>query len=177
MTNLYEEYIKPNISLGAFSRVRRNHGLEHATLHVLAEKYPKKTLAGHSNATGFFLVGDIETWELRKAVETALARMKAGEHNLAVHPNCGTNYVAAGTVAGLAGAAAMLGSGRRLRDKLERFPLAAALATVGLILAQPLGLKLQEKVTTNGDPGGLEIVDVIPAQKGSIRAHRVITRG
>lgn len=177
MTNFFEEYIQPNISLGAFSRIRRNHGLEHATLHVLAQKHPKTSMAGHSNATGFWLLGDITTEELRESAEEALSRMKAGEHNLAVHPNCGTNFVAAGTVAGLAGAAAMLGSGKSVRDKLERFPLAAAFATVGLILAQPLGLKLQEKVTTSGYPGELEIVDIIPSRKGSITAHRVITRG
>ena len=28
----------------AVSRIRRNHGLEHATLHVLAEKYPHRNV-------------------------------------------------------------------------------------------------------------------------------------
>jgi hypothetical protein len=134
-------------------------------------------MAGHSNATGFWLLGDVPTESVREAVDEALQRMRSGEENLAVHPNCGTNFVAAGTVAGLAGALAMMGVGRRMRDKVERLPLAATLATVGLILAQPLGLTIQQRVTTSGKPGDLEIVDVIPSKRGRMTAHRIITRG
>jgi hypothetical protein len=122
-------------------------------------------------------LGEVETADLRDAIDEALRRMRAGEQNLAVHPNCGTNFVSAGTIAGLAGAFAMLGSGRRFRDNLVRFPLAAAFASEGLIVAQPLGLKIQEIITTSGVPGDLEVVDVIPSRKGRITAHRVITRG
>ncbi len=161
----------------AISRIRRNHGLEHATLHILAERYPKVSMAGHSSASGFWLLGDVSTEDVQTAVSEALSRMRAGERNLAVHPNCGTNFVASGAVAGVAGAAAMFGVGRRWQDKLERLPLAATLATLGLIMAQPLGLKLQEKVTTSGDPGDLEVVEIIPSTRGRIKAHRVITRG
>lgn len=164
-------------SPNSISRIRRNHGLEHATLHILAERYPKVSMAGHSNATGFWLLGDVPTEAVESAADEALTRLRAGEHNLAVHPNCGTNFVASGAVAGVAGAAAMFGVGRRLQDKLERLPLAATLATLGLIMAQPLGLMLQEKVTTSGDPGDLEVVEIIPSTKGRIKAHRVVTRG
>ncbi len=159
------------------SRIRRNHGLEHATLHILSERYPKLSLAGHSNTGGFWLLGDVPTDAVETAVREALQRMRAGEHNLAVHPNCGTNFVAAGTVAGLAGAMAMFGVGRRFRDKLERLPLAATMATIGLIMAQPLGLLLQERITTSGVPGSLELVQVIPERRAGVMAHHVITRG
>ena len=104
MTNFFEQYIQPNLSPDAFSRIRRNHGLEHATLHVLAQRHPKISMAGHSNATGFWLLGDVDTEDLSDAIEEALRRMRSGERNLAVHPNCGTNFVSAGTIAGLAGA-------------------------------------------------------------------------
>ena len=103
--------------------------------------------------------------------------MKNGERRLAVHPNCGTNLVVAGTIAGLAGASAMFGVGKRWQDKLERLPLAAALATFGLILAQPLAIRLQENVTTSGEPGNLEIVEVIPSQQGRFKAYRIVTIG
>ena len=36
------------------SRIRRNHALEHATLHVLAYKYPQKNLAGYYISTYWF---------------------------------------------------------------------------------------------------------------------------
>jgi hypothetical protein len=159
------------------SRIRRNHGLEHATIHMLSRKFPKTSLAGHSDAGGFWLMGEVPTEAVHAAAEEALTRMRAGEHDLAVHPNCGTNFVTTGSAAGVAAAAAMFGAGRRWRDKLERLPLAMTLATVTLILAQPLGFMLQERITTSGQPGALEIVDVIPSRRGRIQAHRVTTRG
>src|SRR5512141_1408005 len=84
------------------SRLQRNHGLEHATLHVLADGDPHLSLAGHSDLGGFWILGNVETDTLRSAVQEALERMRNGEHNLAVHPNCGTNFVATGALAGLA---------------------------------------------------------------------------
>ena len=159
------------------SRIRRNHGLEHATLHILAQRFPGVPLAGHSTASGFRLMGELPTEAIQSAVEEALQRMKAGEAKLAVHPNCGTNVVTAGTLSGLAGAAAMLGVGKRSRDKFERLPLAAMLATLALIAAYPLGLKLQEKVTTSGKPGTLELVEIIKTQRGRLTIHQVLTEG
>jgi hypothetical protein len=165
--------------LSAFpvSRIRRNHGLEHATLHLLSERYPKVSLAGHSDMGGFWVLGDITTEDLRSAVDEALDRMRNGEHNLAVHPNCGTNFVTAGTFAGVAASVAMFGAGRRFRDKLERVPLAASLATVALMLAQPMGLLIQERVTTSGHPEALKVIQIIPSSRGRIKAHRVVTEG
>jgi len=159
------------------SRVRRNHGLEHATLHVLAERNPGLSIAGHSNPGGFWILGDVSTKEVRSAVDEALKRLRGGEGELAVHPNCGTNFVIAGTAAGVAGALAMFGSGRRVRDKLERLPLAASFATLALILAQPLGNMIQRRVTTSGEPEFLEVVEVIESDKGRIKAHKVVTEG
>lgn len=159
------------------SRIRRNHALEHATLHILSQRYPKLSLAGHSNTSGFWLLGDVPTEDVESAVSEALSRMQAGEHRLAIHPNCGTNFVTSGVMAGVAGAVAMFGAGRSWRDKMERLPLAASLATLALILAHPLGLKFQERVTTDGVPGTLEVVEITRNRRGRLNAHRVITRG
>jgi hypothetical protein len=159
------------------SRVRRNHGLEHATLHILAQRHPHTSMAGHSDVGGFWILGNVPTEDVQSAVDEALIRMKAGEGDLAVHPNCGTNFVVAGTMAGLAAWFALFGAGKRLRDRLERIPLATSLATMALILAQPVGLTLQANVTTSGKPGNLAVSEVIPTTQGRIQAHRVITEG
>jgi hypothetical protein len=159
------------------SRIRRNHGLEHATLHILAQRFPGVPMAGHSTAAGFRLLGDIPTEAVQSAVEEALRRMRAGEAKLAVHPNCGTNFVTAGTLSGLAGAAAMLGAGRRPRDKAERIPMAIILATLALMAAYPLGLKLQERVTTSGKPGTLQVTRITKTQRGAMTIHQVVTQG
>jgi len=169
--------LKSFLDQPVISRIRRNHGLEHATLHVLAEKGPGRSMGGHSNPTGFWLIGKIPTEEITQAVHEALRRLRAGEHHLAVHPGCGTNFATAGTMAGLAGVIGMWGVGERKRDKLERLPMVATLATLALILAQPFGSTLQKHITTSGDPENLEIIEISPAQRGRLKAHRIITRG
>ena len=159
------------------SRVRRNHGLEHATIHLLSRQHPNTFLAGHSDPEGFWLIGNVPTETVEAAVHEALERLRDGERRLAIHPGCGTNYLVSGGLAALAGALAMLGAGKRWRDKADRLPLAVMFGTVALMFSQPLGYLLQEKVTTDGDPGALEIVDIIPTRQGHFTAHRVLTRG
>jgi len=159
------------------SRVRRNHGLEHATLNILAEQHPHLHLAGHSDMEGFWVIGDVSTEDLANAVDLALARMNAGESDLAIHPNCGTNFVTAGAAAGLTAWLVMLTSGRGLRQKLERLPLVISLATLALIAAQPLGLLVQARVTTSGVPGGLQVTQIMAGNQGRLKSHRVVTRG
>ena len=172
-SSVYQSLVK----IPWFSRVRRNHGLEHATLHVLARRNPSQSMAGHSDSKGFWLIGDISTEDVETAVHEALQRMQAGEENLAVHPNCGTNFATAGTMAGMAGAAAMFGVGPRKRDKLDRMALAATLATLALMFAQPVGLFIQRYFTTSGVPETLRVVEIIPSQRGKLKAHRVLTQG
>ena len=159
------------------SRIRRNHGLEHATLHVLSQRHPRTPMAGHSDMIGYWLLGDIPTEDIQSAVDEALGRLKAGERSLAVHPNCGTNIVTSGILAGLAAFIGLFGAGRRLRDKIERLPLVFTLATLALIIAQPLGRSLQENVTTSADLGDLEVVEIRVVSKGRAPAHRIVTRG
>jgi len=159
------------------SRIRRNHGLEHATLHILANYLPHTMLAGHSDMGGFWIIGDVPSETLHVAVQEAITRLRAGENSLAIHPNCGTNYATMGSLAGLTGAVAMLGSGMRLRDKLNRLPLAAFLATLSLLISKPLGLLLQMRVTTSGIPGLLEIIMITHRKQGRVTVHRIQTRG
>lgn len=161
----------------AVSRVRRNHGLEHATLNILAQAYPHSYLAGHSDVGGFWVVGDVPTEVLADAVGQALDRMNAGEKELAIHPNCGTNFVTAGAAAGLAAWLVMLTGGRGIRQKLDRLPLVIAMATLALIAAQPLGFILQARVTTSGQPGNLKVIEIMAEQQGRLQAHRVLTQG
>ena len=172
--------INPTTTLGTppiISRIQRNHGLEHATMHVLAQRNPRRGIAGHSDMGGFWIIGDVPTEELTNAVQEALQRMLAGEHQLAIHPNCGTNFAASGIIAGVAAFIGMWGAGHSWRAKLERLPLVATLATLALILSQPLGYRLQERVTTSGRPGDLEVVAIKPARRGRVNAHRILTRG
>ena len=164
------------LDLPIISRIRRNHGLEHATITLLSQRFPYLRMAGYSFPGGFLLLGDVPTEQVREVVAQALARMNNGERNLAVHPNCGTNYVVSGLVAGTLAWLGMTGA-KSKRDQLERLPLVITLATLGLIFSAPLGPKVQLHITTSGDPQGLSIVDIFPIRFGQFSLHRVITEG
>ncbi len=159
----------------AISRIRRNHGLEHATINILSQRFPYRPLAGYSFPSGFVILGDVPTEHVREVVTQALARMNNGERHLAIHPGCGTNFIVSGFAAGLLAWLGLAGT-KSKRDKVERLPLVIALATLGLVFSQPLGQKIQERITTSGDPGGLAIVDIFPVKYGRFTLHRVVTQ-
>ena len=167
------------LDLPFISRVRRNHALEHATMHVLAERYRELRLVGRSSLWGFYIYGNVPTEGVVAAAQEGLQRLQAGQHQLAVHPNCGSNLVVAGVLAGL-GAFLALGGGSsgRSRGRLEqlaRLPLAFAAATLGILLAQPLGLLLQARVTTQARVGPMRIAGVTRESRASVLVHHVRT--
>jgi hypothetical protein len=159
-----------------FSRIRRNHGLEHATLNILAASQPRLSYAGHSDAGGFWILGEINTEDLVGAAELALEKLSAGQENLAIHNNCGTNILVSGFSAGLAGAAGLIGVGDRTRDKLERIPVITALSVIALMLSKPMGPVVQKLITTSGKPGSLKITSIRKSHLNGIPAHRISTQ-
>jgi hypothetical protein len=165
------------LTWGPVSRTRRNHALEHATIQILGLKNPFLKLAGYSTPDGFWVAGDISTDSLCLAVEDALTRLRGGEFGLAVHPNCGTNFVASGFLAGIAAWLGMQGTGTSFRRKLDRLPLVISLVTVVLILAVPLGPYLQTNVTTEPKIGGLKVIRIERSMRQNLPLHRIVTRG
>ena len=159
------------------SRTRRNHGLEHATMQVLNQKFPQVSLGGMSSPRGFTIVGDVTSEDVAEAAIEALKRLRAGESDLAQHPNCGTNFAIPGAFAGLAAWLGTLGSGKSFKHKLERLPLVMVLATTALVLTYPLGPMIQKRFTTSGDPQGLELERVETSIRAGVRMHQVTTRG
>lgn len=159
------------------SRVRRNHALEHATIHVLSRKFPRVTVAGMSSPGGFTLIGNVSTEDVAEAAIEALKKLRDGEAGLALHPNCGTNFAISGMIAGLAAWLGTLGSGKEFRHKIERLPLIILLTTLALVVSRPLGPLVQKQITTASDPEGLELEHVETSIRGGLRIHRVITKG
>jgi hypothetical protein len=151
---------------------RRNHALEHATIHILSERFPGRSMGGHSNPTGFLLIGDLPTEAVRDAVSAALTRLQNGEHHLAIHEGCGTNYVVTGGLAALFAFVGMSGT-KNNRERWDRLPLVMLLSILAFIIGRPLGPALQKGVTTQPDPGGMVIMDVYPLAKN---VHRVVTK-
>lgn len=171
------EYAEPLTRHPYILRVRRNHGLEHATIHLLNRQ--NYQLSGRSSDSGFILLGDVPTEKVESAVREAISRMKAGERKLAIHPNCGTNLVTTGF---LAAAVAFLGfAGRGFRRSWERFPTMVVAMMAVILLSMPLGMNLQRYFTTEGDLGDMELVSVrretksMPFSGQQVTLHRVVT--
>ncbi len=165
------------LHLKPVSRIRRNHGLEHATINVLSKRFPNMKFGGMSTPMGFFIIGDVTSEEIVQAAIEALKRLRAGEAGLALHDSCGTNYAVPGMFAGLAAWLGTLGSGKSMKSKLERLPLSIMLATVALILTRSLGPLVQKQFVVAGDPEGLELERVETSVRMGVRMHRVLTKG
>src|SRR5687767_5260189 len=150
---------------------RRNHALEHATLHMLARTH-KINMAGHSNPTGFFIFGELPTGDIRAALDEAYTRLRSGESGLAIHPGCGTNMVATAFLPGTLAWLPFQGT-RSTRARLLLVPIALVLGVSGFLLSKPLGTWMQRNLTTEADLGNMQIIDVTLVRKG---VHRIITK-
>ena len=159
------------LDLPLILETRRNHALEHATLHVLARTH-KISMAGHSNPTGFFLLGDLQLEEIANAAIEALTRLKAGESGLAVHEGCGTNMATTALLSGTFAWAPLRGA-NSTRWRLLLIPLAVVFAAFGYWLSKPLGPWLQKYITTEADLGNMQITNIVFIRKG---LHRIITK-
>lgn len=153
-------------------RLRRIHALEHATMHVLARRGVRGRLLGRSDWAGFTLYGDVDTGDVAVAAHEALARLKEGEPELAVHPNCGTNVAVGGLLALVAGYLAFSGQ----RHRRVRGSLAGALLMTSLVAAQPLGLLAQAHLTTRPDAGRLQIDGISYLGRANATRHRIRVR-
>lgn len=153
----------------AIRRTRQHHAIEHATIHVLSARHPHRNFSGYSDPAGFTVYGAPDEFELRTAVGDALLRLQAGERELAIHPNCGTNLLttsAAATLAGITGAILVR------RGWLERFTVSLALTLTAIVASRPLGFRLQE-YTTQSDVADRWVAEIRPLQIGGVQVLRV----
>lgn len=152
------------------TRTRQNHALEHATIHLLAQRHPHPRIVARSDWNGFTVYGNLDATTVASAVSEALARLQAGERHLAVHPRCGTNVVVGGLAAGAASSLTLVG---KERSPWKRFSLFMAAALAGLFLAYPLGPIVQRHITTSSDLRGVRIKEIVREQRGGFVIHRV----
>lgn len=136
-------------------RVRQNHALEHATITILSGMVPDLSVSARSSADGFIIFGNVDLGVLRHAINEALRRLQAGEAELAIHPNCGTNIavgislITLGTLFGLAS-----------DQPRTRITTAAASSVAGLMAARPVGQYLQRHLTTLPDLTGVRVTEI-----------------
>src|SRR5450631_4530988 len=136
-------------------RIRQNHALEHATITVLSDRIPDLRVSARSNSDGFTIFGDVDLGQLRIALDEALSRLLAGEAELAIHPNCGTNLAVGVSLVTLGTVLGMASSHTR-----TRVASAAVSSIAGLMAARPLGEYVQKYVTTLPDLQGVRVTDI-----------------
>jgi len=136
-------------------RVRQNHALEHATITILSGMVSDLNVSARSSADGFIIFGNVDLGVLRKAMDEALKRLQAGEAELAIHPNCGTNiavgisFITLGTLFGLVS-----------NQPRTRIATAAASSLAGLMAARPVGQYVQRHLTTLPDLTGVRVTEI-----------------
>jgi hypothetical protein len=136
-------------------RIRQNHALEHATITILSNRLPDLRVSARSSSDGFIIFGDVDLGELRIALDEALTRLQAGEAELAIHPNCGTNLavgislITIGTMLGMASS--------QIRTRVTT---AAASSIAGWAAARPLGEYVQRHFTTLPDLQGVRVTEI-----------------
>ena len=156
------------MSSDLITQIRRNHGLEHATIHMLTRRFKGFGAQGNASLNGFYLniFGDIPAEAVEEAAREALGRMQNGEEELALHPNCGTVLLTTAALATLAGQAAFAYERQRSRksslsliDFLGILPTAILAVVIALIVSKPAGMFFQS-YTTTGKTGEMEISSV-----------------
>lgn len=145
--------------LKVLSHIRKNHALEHATIHLLNEAKPNVSFSGYSFVHGFWIFGKAELQDVQKAAEMAYARMKNGEKKLAVHPGCGTNIAVIGLCTAAAAMITTLGNSDD-DSRLERFSSMTTAGMIGALAGRPLGPKIQKNITTDANMKDLSIVSI-----------------
>lgn len=136
-------------------RTRQNHALEHATVTLLSQSLPTLNASARSNSRGFIIFADVPVDDVRQAAEEALERLQAGESELAIHPNCGTN-LAVGLSLAMVGSLFALTA---LRPR-TRIATVAAGSLAGITVARPVGTLMQRYVTTLADVQDIRLKSV-----------------
>lgn len=155
------------------NRIRQNHAVEHATIHVLSQRHLNIKLLGRSDLWGFYLFGQVSPEEVASAAIEGLSRLQRGEAGLAVHPRCGTNLAVGGL---LAGAFSAVGFVDRERSKWVRAARVVLATMAALLVAQPLGLLAQRYLTTTPDMSGVRLDSVMRQNRGRVPSYRVKIR-
>ena len=78
-------------------KVRRNHALEHATIGVLEKVTGYTQFQGMAYENGFTVSGAVRPELILSSAREALGELQRGNHDLAIHPKCGTTIIVVNT--------------------------------------------------------------------------------
>lgn len=132
--------------------LRKNHGLEHATVNVLEREFGYKNLAGYAENSGFYIIGADNVHLVEEAARRGLRLMRSGYSDLAIHRRCGTSLTVANFVSAVIFLLLLFYTGY-----FSLFYIIMAII-IANIVAKPLGMFVQQYFTTTSDVGDIQIV-------------------
>ena len=153
------------------THLRGNHALEHATMHLLAQRAPGEQMIARTTPRGFSLYAQVSAELVSEAARDARALLSDGQRHLAIHPNCGTNIAIAGVLAGFGDFLAL--ERQRSRGVLERLSQVLWATTLGVLVAQPLGRWAQSRLTTSPQVEDARIGAVRSRRHGRVLRHDI----
>jgi len=147
------------------------HGLEHAAAKILDEE--GVSVLGGLTHPGYFelyfspeSVNRDQAKRLRRAVTSAIRRIRDGERHLAFHPRCGTSLLVTGLlVALLALASATVGLLMELRPAVL-LCVGASLVLAVVVGARPLGLLTQRLLTVSTKLRSARVLRIVHRLEG-----------
>ena len=135
--------------------IRKNHGLEHATVSLLLERGTAAPIGGYSIPGGFIVWAKATPGTVVRAVHDALQLLEEGHSDLAVSAHCGTNIVVSALLGGAA--AYVAGRGRGLAPVVRGAMFGLLVAR---ILGPPIGRLVQRNVTVSAEPAGMSVKSI-----------------
>ena len=140
------------LTIPLIDAIRKNHGLEHATVSLLLERGSPAPIGGYSVPGGFIVWAKATPDVVTDAARDALLLLEEGHADLAVSSHCGTNAVVSILLGGMA--AYIAGRGRGIAPVVRG-------AILGLLVAKtlgpPIGKLVQRTLTVSSEPAGMSI--------------------
>ncbi|MHB1317779.1 MAG: DUF6391 domain-containing protein [Anaerolineae bacterium] len=152
-------------------RIRRNHAIEHAAMHMLSRSGVTVRLAARSDWRGLTFYGDIDSETLRQALDDGLKALRKGNSGLAVHPRCGSMVSIALMLGFVTSWLAQSGLRRGASPARGLFTLASIASAA--VIARPLAEGVQAHVLTSADTGQARLIRIRRSRRGPLTIHRV----
>ena len=142
--------------------LRKNHGLEHATINILEKELGYNGLAGYAEENGFYIMGVRNPDFVEEAARKGLRLMKNGKEGLAIHKRCGTSMTVANFLSAIIFLVLLFYSGH---FSILNMIIAIVLSN---IFGPFLGQLVQKKLTTSTEVSEMEIKTAYFAENNSI---------
>lgn len=151
-------------------KVRRNHALEHATIGILEKVTGYTHFEGMAYENGFTVRGVVRPELVLACAREALGELLKGNHDLAIHPKCGTTILVINTFSSIVFIAILIFTGN-----LGLWSVILAL-TLGHLVGPLTGKLVQRHITTSVDMEDLEITGV-EVRSGTRNLGNIILQG